>query len=155
MTDSSLQSHVCLLKSSTHQHVNNNKQRARHVSQQQTPKPSLLFRAEDCHCPRLHALSSNKGLPCRAGWRRLQSIPVYATEDANGRHRMLKYTPEHMHCLATIYGANAPPNTGVLAIQTSTANQQVRHISLEEECLTSASCCHHFVAINDSRTCIA
>lgn len=63
------------------------------------------------------------------GWRRFQSIPVYATEDANGRHRMLKYTPEHMHCLATIYGANAPPNTGVLAIQTSTANQQSWRIS--------------------------
>ncbi len=44
---------------------------------------------------------------------------------SNGRHRMLKYTPEHMHCLATIYGALAPPNTGVLAIQTSTGNQQV------------------------------
>ena len=40
---------------------------------------------------------------------------------------MLKYTPEHMHCLATIYGALAPPNTGVLAIQTSTGNQQVSH----------------------------
>jgi len=52
-------------------------------------------------------------------------VPVYATEDSNGRHRMLKYTPEHMHCLATIYGALAPPNTGVLAIQTSTGNQQV------------------------------
>ena len=38
---------------------------------------------------------------------------------------MLKYTPEHMHCLATIYGALAPPNTGVIAIQTSTSNQQV------------------------------
>jgi len=52
-------------------------------------------------------------------------VPVYATEDSNGRHRMLKYTPEHMHCLATIHGALAPPNTGVLAIQTSTGNQQV------------------------------
>lgn len=57
-------------------------------------------------------------------------MPVYATEDANGRHRMLKYTPEHMHCLATIYGAMAPPNTGVLAIQTSTTNQQVRQTLL-------------------------
>lgn len=60
-----------------------------------------------------------------AGWRRFQSVPVYATEDSNGRHRMLKYTPEHMHCLATIHGALAPPNTGVLAIQTSATNTQV------------------------------
>ncbi|KAL3145804.1 hypothetical protein ABBQ38_015181 [Trebouxia sp. C0009 RCD-2024] len=63
------------------------------------------------------------------GWRRFQSVPVYATEDANGRHRMLKYTPEHMHCLATIHGALAPPNTGVIAIQTSTSNQQSWRIS--------------------------
>ena len=54
-------------------------------------------------------------------------MPVYAVEDSNGRHRMLKYTPEHMHCLATIHAALAPPNTGVLAIQTSTANAQVVH----------------------------
>ena len=52
-------------------------------------------------------------------------MPVYATEDANGRHRMLKYTPEHMHCLATVFGALAPPNTGVIAVQASTSNQQV------------------------------
>ena len=43
---------------------------------------------------------------------------------------MLKYTPEHMHCLATIHGALAPPNTGVLAIQTSTSNQQVTTLLL-------------------------
>ncbi|PSC76713.1 ribosome biogenesis BMS1-like protein [Micractinium conductrix] len=51
------------------------------------------------------------------GWRRFQSLPVFATEDNNGRYRMLKYSPEHMHCLATVWGPLAPPSTGVLAVQ--------------------------------------
>uniref|UniRef100_A0A0A0K8M0 Ribosome biogenesis protein BMS1/TSR1 C-terminal domain-containing protein n=1 Tax=Cucumis sativus TaxID=3659 RepID=A0A0A0K8M0_CUCSA len=58
------------------------------------------------------------------GWRRYQSTPVYAIEDSNGRHRMLKYTPEHMHCLAMFWGPLAPPNTGVIAVQTLSSNIQ-------------------------------
>ncbi|GMI70086.1 hypothetical protein like AT1G06720 [Hibiscus trionum] len=57
------------------------------------------------------------------GWRRYQTTPVYAIEDQNGRHRMLKYTPEHMHCLAMFWGPLAPPKTGVLAVQNLSNNQ--------------------------------
>ncbi|MCO5606331.1 hypothetical protein L7F22_060518 [Adiantum nelumboides] len=57
------------------------------------------------------------------GWRRYQTLPVYALEDRNGRYRMLKYTPEHMHCLATFWGPLTPPNTGVVAFQNLSNNQ--------------------------------
>ncbi|KAL4099285.1 hypothetical protein PRIC1_007125 [Phytophthora ramorum] len=63
-------------------------------------------------------LKTNDPLVFSIGWRRFQSLPVYSIEDTNERHRYLKYTPEHMHCHATIFGPMCPPNTGVLAFQT-------------------------------------
>ena len=66
--------------------------------------------------------SSNDPLVFSIGWRRFQSIPVFALEDQNGRHRYLKYTPEHMHCQAIFYGPQVPPNTGILAIQRLSGN---------------------------------
>lgn len=62
-------------------------------------------------------LKTNDVLLCSAGWRRFQTLPVFSLEDRGGRMRMLKYTPEHMHCFATIYGPIMPPTTGVLLIR--------------------------------------
>ena len=57
------------------------------------------------------------------GWRRFQTIPVYSVMDANSRHRMIKYTPEHMHCNATIHGPIVPPNTAAICFQKINSTQ--------------------------------
>ncbi|KAL6976243.1 Glycoside hydrolase 2 (Mannanase, beta-galactosidase) [Sarracenia purpurea var. burkii] len=69
------------------------------------------------------------------GWRRYQTTPVYAIEDRNGRHRMLKYTPEHMHCLAMFWGPLAPPHTGVVAVQNLSNHQMAFRITATAQVL--------------------
>ena len=53
-------------------------------------------------------LKNNDPLIFSIGWRRFQSMPIFARQDANDRYRMIKYTPQHDFCYAFFYGSFVP-----------------------------------------------
>ncbi|KAF2668456.1 DUF663-domain-containing protein [Microthyrium microscopicum] len=62
-------------------------------------------------------LKTNDPLIFSLGWRRFQTMPLYSISDSRTRNRMLKYTPEHMHCFGTIYGPLIAPATPFCCLQ--------------------------------------
>lgn len=67
-------------------------------------------------------LKTNDPLVFSLGWRRFQSLPMYSISDSRTRNRMLKYTPEHMHCFATTYAPLIAPNTGFVCFNSLAAD---------------------------------
>jgi ribosome biogenesis protein BMS1 len=74
-------------------------------------------------------LKTNDPLIFSLGWRRFQSAPVYSLDDHSIRMRLLKYTPEHMHCYATFYGPVSLPNTGFCAFNSLTPESKGFRVS--------------------------
>ncbi|XP_049767714.1 ribosome biogenesis protein BMS1 homolog [Schistocerca cancellata] len=64
------------------------------------------------------------------GWRRFQTLPIYAKLEDNLRHRYLKYTPQHVACMVHFWGPITPQGTGFLAVQNADNMQQTFRIAL-------------------------
>lgn len=70
-------------------------------------------------------LKTSDPLILSLGWRRFQTIPIFAKVEDDMKHRYLKYTPNHVTCSMTFYGPITPQNTGFLAVQTIQQNTDV------------------------------
>ena len=62
-------------------------------------------------------LKNRDPLIVSVGWRRFQTVATYSMPDTKNHHRVIKYTPEHLHCTATFFGPLAAPGAGVCAFQ--------------------------------------
>ncbi|GAM23959.1 hypothetical protein SAMD00019534_071340 [Acytostelium subglobosum LB1] len=74
-------------------------------------------------------LKTNDPLIISMGWRRFQTMMLYSIQDINGRNRMLKYSPEHMHCQGSFYGPMTPPGTGFIAFTQLNSKQASFRVS--------------------------
>lgn len=63
------------------------------------------------------------------GWRRYHSIPTFAIDDQCVRLKMLKYVPDHMHCIAIFWGPFCVANTGVVCFNHTLLNHRDWRIS--------------------------
>ena len=63
-------------------------------------------------------MKSNDPIIVSSGWRRYQTLVVFATEDQNDRMRFLKYSAQHDFCMAVYYGNFCVPGTGAIMLQT-------------------------------------
>ncbi len=73
-------------------------------------------------------LKNNEPLVISVGWRRYQTCPLFSLKDAT-RNRLIKYTPDHMHCMATFYGPVVPQNTGFIAFRSIAEGQSQFRVS--------------------------
>lgn len=74
-------------------------------------------------------LKSGDPLIVSIGWRRYQTLPLYAIQDPNDRLRALKYTPPYDYCQAIFYGVFVPQDTGVICYQSMNERQTGLRIS--------------------------
>lgn len=74
-------------------------------------------------------LKTNDPLIVSLGWRRFQTLPIYSISDSRTRNRMLKYTPEHMHCFGTFYGPLITPNNGFVCFNSFSSSNAGFRIS--------------------------
>ncbi|XP_049298010.1 ribosome biogenesis protein BMS1 homolog [Anopheles funestus] len=58
------------------------------------------------------------------GWRRFQTVPIYAKVEDDFKHRYLKYTPNHVTCSMSFWGPITLQNTGLMAIQSVAYDQK-------------------------------